>query len=161
MTRSTTAAVSPPKAPAFMRTAPPRVPGMPMKNSSPDSPARCAVIAIIRSVAPAPTTSRLAVDLDLGERPGQLHHDAVEPAVADEDVGGHADRGHRHLARLGPQERDQVVEVGRLKDRVGRAADPQPGPRRERHLRAQAAAHRGKRRLELAQAAFSPRMARN
>ena len=58
MTRSTTAAVSPPKAPAFMRTAPPMVPGMPMKNSSPASPARCAVIAIIRSVAPAPTTRR-------------------------------------------------------------------------------------------------------
>ena len=103
----------------------------------------------------------VAVDLDVGERPRQPDHDAVQPAVANQEIGGDADRRHRQIARLGLEERGQVIQVGRLEDRLGRAADAQPGARRERHLRAQSSAHRRKVGRQVAQAAFSPRMARS
>ena len=75
----------------------------------------------------------VAVDLDLGERPRQPDHDAVEPAVADQEVGGDADRHHRQPARLGLEERGQVVE----RRPAGRS--PRPGRRRAARCAARAA----------------------
>ena len=56
MTRtvSTALKVSPPIAPAFIRSAPPMLPGMPSKNSTPLKPARFASTATFFCFAPAP-----------------------------------------------------------------------------------------------------------
>ena len=51
-------AISAPKAPAFIRKAPPTVPGMPRMNSSPESEAASALWATATSVAPAPVVIR-------------------------------------------------------------------------------------------------------
>ena len=63
-TDSTCSNVSPPQAPAFIRSAPPRQPGMPSRNSSPARPASRAELAMWFRRAPAPqckTFSRTSI----------------------------------------------------------------------------------------------------
>lgn len=90
--------MSDPWPPTFMRTAPPMLPGTPTAHSNPVRPT-----ATVRRA----TTGRLAapghdggpVDVDLGERLTQLHCNAGEPGVGDEEIGAVADHQRRHAGR--------------------------------------------------------------
>ncbi len=115
---------------AFMRRAPPMVPGMPDRNSRPAMPASRAASATLRSSAPAPARTRGAVDGDIGEAAAQADDDAGHAAVAHQQVGADADHGDGHVRRLGGEEGDEVVAVGRAEHHLRRAADAEPGDAR-------------------------------
>ena len=117
------------------------VPGMPLRNSSPASPADRASSATVRSSAPAPGDNPIGIDPHPGEFAAQPDDDAGESAVADQQVRRDAQRHDRDIARAGGQERRQILDIGRAEQNLGRAADAEPGQRRQRDRAAQAATH--------------------
>jgi len=101
--------VSPLLAPAFMRKAPPIVPGMPKKNSSPLMLAAAAVSATRLSSAAAPGANDVAFGVGLAEptRTEPDHH-ARHAAIAHDQVGADPDDIDRKLAR---QMREKISEI--------------------------------------------------
>ena len=97
-----------------------------------------------------------AVDRDIGEAAAQPHHHARNAAIADQEIGGDADRRHRHIGGLGGDERGKVLRVGRAKQHLGRAADAEPGQRRQRRVLGDAAPYR-RQAIEQAIALFARR----
>ena len=140
--RSSTSLVSPPCAPAFIRSAPPIEPGMPRRNASPSMPASAAALATRASSAAAPATqamirprrrSRRTPCRRAGSRrratpPSRTIRLEPRPMT----VTGTS-------ARQRAQEIGEVVFVGRREQRFGRAADAEPGEGRERLIRRRAA----------------------
>ena len=116
--------------------APPRVPGMPMRNSGPDE-------APLPGVAPDHAGGHpRGVDhahgvagvarLHLGGVPPEVDHQAPDPAVADQEVGAAADHavGHPEPAHQ-RQGGGEVRGVRRLEPGLGRAADGERGVARQ------------------------------
>jgi hypothetical protein len=62
-------------------------------------------------------------------------------AGAHEKIRADADDGDRHVGRLGREKGRQILEIGRVEQHLGRAADAEPGEARDRRLGAQHAAH--------------------
>ena len=80
-----TAKVELPMAPAFMRKAPPTLPGMPSKNSNPPSPKSRALAATALSFTPGAATQSRAVSFDSCEiRMGQANDHPANAAIANQ-----------------------------------------------------------------------------
>ena len=91
-TRVTTSKIALPIAPAFMRNAPPTLPGMPSKNSKPARSNSRALAETALSLAPAPQRSCGRVGLDAGRNSG-AHRQITTPAnsaVAHQQIGAAA-----------------------------------------------------------------------
>ena len=58
---------------------------------------------------------------------GQPHDEAGDAAFADQKVRADADDGERHIFGDQLEERRQILLVGRLKQRIGKAAGAEPG----------------------------------
>jgi hypothetical protein len=79
--------------------------------------------------------------LDRAERlAAEPNDEAAHAAVADDEVGADADRRDRDRRRQALQQVGEIVLVGRRDERLGRAADPEPGEGRKRDLRGEPAA---------------------
>jgi len=63
----------------------------------------------------------------LGEGPAQADDDALDAAVADQEVGADADRGNGDGGIEAFQEIGEIVLVLRQEEDISGAADPQPG----------------------------------
>ena len=86
-TDSTASNVAPPIAPAFMRNAPPTLPGMPSRNSTPLKLFRLASTETFFNFVPAPQMQTFARDLNPAEmRLRQTNHHAAKTAVAHEQI---------------------------------------------------------------------------
>ena len=93
---------------------------------------------------PRPCGDRVALGRDPGERPpGQPHHDTLDPAVAHDDIGTHAQHGHRHGRVQRLEEVGKVVGVSRDEQGIRRPADPEPSVGPQRLVTQQLAADRG------------------
>ena len=86
--------VSPPCAPAFIRSAPPIVPGTPRRKARPSIPASAAARATCESSAAAPAIDAIVRGrLDRAERlAAEANHHAAHAAVAHDEIGADADR---------------------------------------------------------------------
>jgi hypothetical protein len=126
-----------------MRSAPPIVPGMPLRNSRPPSAWSRAVRATLRSSAPAPASTSLPSTAMLVNPAHQAHHDAFDAAVAHQQVGAHAQNRNSDIARQVVQERCEVRHVGRPEQDLGITARAEPGLRTERRIGRQSAARLG------------------
>src|SRR3981189_3274131 len=116
---TSTSLVSEPLAPAFMRSAPPMVPGMPKKNSSPP---------ILAPPAASPD------------------HDARHATVAHDQIGANADDADRNLIRQMLKEIGEVIFIRWREQQLRRTADPKPRQLGQRLVRQQPSAqlrHRG------------------
>ena len=85
-----------------------------------------------------------AFDLDLVEAAAEPDHDPRHAAVAHDQIGAEPDDRDRNVAGRLREEIGQIVLVLRHEQRLRRPADAEPGERRQRLVREQAAA-----RLEL------------
>ena len=142
-----TSLVSAPLAPAFMRSAPPMVPGMPKKNSSPPILAAAADLghALVERGGAGADDIALAL-VSPKPRGAKPDHHARHAAVAHDQVGADADDIDRKLARQVRQEIGEIVFIRRREQHLRRAADPKPGQFGERLVRQQPPAqfrHRG------------------
>ena len=142
-----TSLVSAPLAPAFMRSAPPMVPGMPKKNSRPPILAAAAVSAtrLSSAAAPALTISPSAL-VSPKPRGDSLITTPGNAAVAHDQVGADADDIDRKFGRQMREEISEVIFIRRREQHLRRAADPKPGQLRQRLVRQQPPAqlrHRG------------------
>src|SRR5690606_14835504 len=86
----------------------------------------------------------VAAHLDGRERLAEPDHNAGNPAVAHDQVRSEAERHHRRAFLERGKERDEVIEVGRLEQPVGRAAALEPDQLVERCIARQLAAHVGR-----------------
>ncbi len=128
-TLSTTSIVQPCIAPAFMRSAPPRLPGMPSMNSKPPRSCLRASATMGLSRAPAPTVTIFALDLDAAEvGPAEMNAKAEDAAVANEQVAAAPDERDRDAAVVRETQAGlEVVLVDRLEPELRRAADAHRG----------------------------------
>ena len=85
----------------------------------------------------------VAVDADFGEAPAETHDDALDAAVADNDVGADADHGHRHMGGLGGQQPGKIVGIGGFEQHLRRAADLEPCEAGDRGIGGQFTPDRG------------------
>ena len=110
------------RVPAFMATAPPRVPGMPAANSQPVRPAASGALHEPGHRRASGEHEPLPVARLLAEVDGEPDHHPADAGVGDEQVGAAAQHQHGHAARRAvPEERRQVGRVGRAHQEVGRA----------------------------------------
>ena len=111
-------------------------------NSSPARPARCATCATRWSRAPAPATTVSPSTSTRASGAAEADHDAVDAAVADQQVGGDADGSHRHVGGERRRKAARSAASAGWNTSLGRPAHPEPGERRHRHVAAQRAADR-------------------
>ncbi len=81
---------------------------------------------------------------DVDKAAAETHHDAFDPAIAHEQVRGHADHGdHRHIRRLGREKSTEIRHIGRTEQHLSRPADAEPRHRRKRRVSCKPAPHFG------------------
>jgi hypothetical protein len=125
--------VSPPKAPAFIASAPPTVPGMPLKNSAGPRSQRAHCLASARTAhPPRQYTSRSPRRSSALERIAGRDHHAPHAAVAHQQVAAEAQPQQRHFGRQDLQEGSEICPVARHEEQVGRAAHMPGGMARQR-----------------------------
>ena len=111
--------------PAFMRSEPPTVPGIPASEPTPVGAERRGLrrTSAMPAEAPASTTTRPSstATRERGVARRQAHHDAAHAAVADEHVGAGAEDEPRQLA---PQAKPH--ELGQLRLRARRRRRRRP-----------------------------------
>ena len=103
-THSSARASSPPYALAFMRTAPPTVPGMLTPNSIPLSPARAACADTAGRRAPPPQSMRVPVHGDLGELLVKFQDKSADAGVRYQEVRPRAHDPYLHALRRRPRQ---------------------------------------------------------
>ncbi len=123
-TQISRSAVSPPKAPAFIRTAPPSVPGNADHELDAGEPG-----ALRRLRHPLVERAGMgdhhrSLDLDAGERPAEPHDHPVKAAVPNEQVRGDTHRQHRQGRIERGKKGRQILGVGGLADDRRRARRP-------------------------------------
>ena len=146
-TDSTTSNVAPPIAPAFIRNAPPTLPGMPSRNSTPLKLFRFASTETFFNFAPAPQCNLLADNFNFAEmRLRQANHHAAKSAVAHEQIRAATENEKRHFVFAAKfHDAGQIFFVRRLDINIRRPADAQRRVLRQRlvapnHRRARNAA---------------------
>ena len=116
-------------APAFMRSAPPTLPGMPSRNSSPVKPMSLGFDRHVFQLRAGAAVQPRARDFDPAEvRVRQANHHAAKTAVAHQQIRAAAQHEKAQLlfgAKL--QHRRQIRFRRRLDVEVRRTADPQGG----------------------------------
>jgi hypothetical protein len=119
-----------------MRSAPPIEPGTPRRNARPSTPASAA--------------AKVGRGRDRAESlAAEANHYAAHAAVAHDQVRADADRQDGNLARQLLHEIGEVVLVVRRIERLGGAADAEPGVRRERDVGGELAAQGRRQRAQL------------
>ena len=104
-------------------------------------PASCAAFATRRSGTAAPARTRLpgSILISLKPRPSRITTPG-DAAVAHDQVRAEADDGDGNFARQVGQQIGEIVLVLRHEQHLRRPADAEPGQRRQRLVREQAAA---------------------
>ena len=133
---ASTSRISLPYAPAFMRTAPPTVPGMAQPNSMPASAASVRAPHDGGQRRAAAAAHARAVDLDRRERPLEPHRDAVVALVGDEQVRAEADHGDVRAPPRRPRRAPPASSAcrGRPREEARRAAGADRRQPRERRV---------------------------
>ena len=115
--------MSPPRLPLLPCRAPPIVPGMPTRGSSPARPARTVSLMAWASFTPPPAVTCGPGHANLRERrTGEADHDARDALVADQHIGSAAQEPNRHIlvaAAASNEAASSSTELGSAKNSAG------------------------------------------
>ncbi len=114
--------ISPPKAPAFILSAPPIEPGMPRRKEKPESEACAAALASLTSATAAPTVTQSSSIESVVESIAKCDDDAFDAAIAHQKIGAEAQRQDGNRGIEPAQKISEVFGIGRRENRLRGAA---------------------------------------